>query len=34
MLTIHQTNKMYGYPRIKIALRDKGFKVNHKKCID
>ncbi|WP_145991332.1 MULTISPECIES: hypothetical protein [Lysinibacillus] len=25
---------MYGYPRIKIALRDKGFKVNHKKCID
>lgn len=22
---------MYGYPRVKIALRDKGLKVNHKK---
>ncbi|WP_180276640.1 IS3 family transposase [Lysinibacillus sphaericus] len=31
ILTIHQTNKMYGYPHVKIALRDKGLKVNHKK---
>ncbi len=31
ILTIHQANKMYGYPRVKIALRDKGLKVNHKK---
>ncbi|MFP3723410.1 IS3 family transposase [Niallia circulans] len=31
ILAIHQTHKMYGYPRMKIALRDKGFHVNHKK---
>lgn len=31
ILAIHQTHKMYGYPRMKIALRDKGFLVNHKK---
>ena len=31
ILTIHQTHKMYGYPRMKIALQDKGFHVNHKK---
>ncbi len=31
ILAIHQTHKMYGYPRMKIALRDKGFQVNHKK---
>lgn len=31
ILTIHQTHRMYGYPRMKMALRDKGFKVNHKK---
>ncbi|GEK34525.1 hypothetical protein [Kurthia sibirica] len=23
--TIHQTHKMYGYPHMKIALRDKDF---------
>ncbi|WP_420916348.1 IS3 family transposase [Niallia circulans] len=27
ILAIHQTHKMYGYPRMKIALRDKGFHV-------
>lgn len=31
ILAIHQTHKMYGYPRMKIALQDKGFHVNHKK---
>lgn len=31
ILSIHQTYKMYGYPRMKIALQDKGFHVNHKK---
>lgn len=31
ILTIHQPNKMYGYPRVKIALRDKDLKVNYKK---
>ena len=31
ILTIHQTHKMYGYPRMKRALQDKGFHVNHKK---
>ena len=31
ILAIHQTYKMYGYPRMKIALLDKGFHVNHKK---
>ena len=31
ILAIHQTHKMYGYPRIKIALQDKWFHVNHKK---
>ncbi|AMO87363.1 Integrase core domain protein [Solibacillus isronensis B3W22] len=31
ILAIHQTHKMYGYPRMKIALWDKGFLVNHKK---
>lgn len=31
ILTIHQTHKMYGYPRMKIALREKGFHINHKK---
>ncbi|MER2107645.1 MAG: IS3 family transposase [Solibacillus sp.] len=34
ILAIHQTHKMYGYPRMKIALRDRGFKVNYKKYID
>lgn len=24
--TIHQTNRMYSYPRMKMALRYKGFK--------
>lgn len=31
ILAIHQAHKMYGYPRMKIALQDKGFHVNHKK---
>ena len=31
ILSIHQIHKMYGYPRMKIALQDKGFHVNHKK---
>ncbi|SCY59250.1 IS3 family transposase [Lysinibacillus sp. SG55] len=31
ILAIHQTHKMYGYPRMKMALQDKGFYVNHKK---
>lgn len=31
ILSIHQKYKMYGYPRMKIALREKGFHVNHKK---
>lgn len=31
ILEIHQTYKMFGYPRVKLALRDRGFVVNHKK---
>ncbi|MGA3603185.1 IS3 family transposase [Lysinibacillus agricola] len=31
ILEIHQSHKMYGYPRRKIALRDRVFVVNHKK---
>ena len=31
ILSIHQIHKMYGYPRMKIALQDKGFHVNRKK---
>ncbi|MGN4125093.1 IS3 family transposase [Lysinibacillus sphaericus] len=31
ILEIHQAHKQYGYPRVKIALRDRGFMVNHKK---
>ena len=31
ILSIHQIHKMYGYPRMKIALQDNGFHVNHKK---
>ena len=31
ILAIHHRYKMYGYPRMKIALLDKGFHVNHKK---
>ena len=31
ILEIHQTHKMYGYPRMKIALLDKGIHINHKK---
>lgn len=31
ILEIHQSHKMYGYPRMKMALRDRGFVVNHKK---
>jgi len=31
ILEIHQVHKQYGYPRMKIALRDRGFTVNPKK---
>jgi putative transposase len=31
ILEIHQKYKQYGYPRMKIALRERGFFVNHKK---
>ncbi len=31
ILTIHQEHKEYGYPRMKIALQERGFLVNHKK---
>ncbi|WP_188386803.1 IS3 family transposase [Priestia taiwanensis] len=29
--SIHLKHKQYGYPRIKIALREKGLLFNHKK---
>ena len=31
MLSIHIQHKEFGYPRMQIALREEGFKVNHKK---
>lgn len=31
ILEIHQKHKQFGYPRMKIALRERGFFVNHKK---
>lgn len=31
ILAIHQKHKQYGYPRMKIALKEQGFFVNHKK---
>ncbi|MFJ8459369.1 IS3 family transposase [Lysinibacillus xylanilyticus] len=31
ILEIHQSHKMYGFPRMKIVLHDRGFVVNHKK---
>ncbi|WP_199880632.1 hypothetical protein [Bacillus massiliglaciei] len=30
-LPIHQEHKEYGYPRMKIALQERGFFVNPKK---
>jgi putative transposase len=29
--SIHLKHKQYGYPRMKIALKEEGFFVNHKK---
>lgn len=31
ILEIHQKHKYYGYPRMRIALRERGYLVNHKK---
>jgi transposase InsO family protein len=31
ILTIHKAHKEYGYPRIVIALKEVGLKINHKK---
>lgn len=31
ILEIHQKDKQSGYPRMKIALRERGFFVHHKK---
>ncbi|WP_425481979.1 IS3 family transposase [Cytobacillus depressus] len=31
MLSVHNQHKEFGYPRMVIALREKGFIVNHKK---
>ncbi|WP_353958455.1 IS3 family transposase [Bacillus sp. DX1.1] len=31
---IHIKHKEYGYPRMKIALLEAGFLVNHKKYVD
>lgn len=30
-MAIHHTYPFYGYPRMKIALKDEGFHINHKK---
>ncbi|MEX0379343.1 IS3 family transposase, partial [Bacillus sp. S4] len=29
--SIHVKHKEYGYPRMKIALQEKGYFINHKK---
>lgn len=31
LLAIYRLHPFYGYPRMKIALRNQGFKVNHKR---
>lgn len=33
ILDIHQKHKHYGYPRMKVALRERGYLVNHKKVL-
>ncbi|KAB2419671.1 MULTISPECIES: IS3 family transposase [Bacillus cereus group] len=33
IVEIHLKYKMYGYPRIKEMLKERGFLVNHKKSI-
>ncbi|WP_429822428.1 IS3 family transposase, partial [Brevibacillus laterosporus] len=31
LIAIHQAHPYFGYPRMQIALRKKGWKVNHKR---
>ncbi|MGD6985921.1 IS3 family transposase [Bacillus thuringiensis] len=30
--SIHVEHKEYGYPRVKIALQEEGYFINHKKA--